>query len=205
MSFWENFERICKERGTTPTAVVKNGLGLSASKVTMWKNGSLPKEDILNELAKVLNCKVSDFFADTPLDVKVVIDTSGSMRKPDLDEEYVVQLIRSCDFADKHDFMSQCVNFDRSRGLGVADRITKSVTLPSKLTAQQEAASIAARLTMKAALANKIAPNSAATETVLFPNPQAVALSNAARGIFRVKKKKKATEVVSKSDLVTVR
>lgn len=202
MSFWENFERICKERGTTPTAVVKNGLGLSASKVTMWKNGSLPKEDILNELAKVLNCKVSDFFADTPLDVKVVIDTTGSMRKPDLDEEYVVQLIRSCDFADKHDFMSQCVNFDRSRGLGVADQFARNLVKTDAALQQQKVSSMAARLRMAAFTSNQAREiNKIALETA----QAAAALPNLPRGIFRVKKKNKATGVVNKSDLITVR
>ena len=63
MTFRENINRICKERGTTLSAVTRS-IGLSSSKVTAWNNGSLPKEDVMLELAHVLGCSVMDFFAD---------------------------------------------------------------------------------------------------------------------------------------------
>ncbi len=63
MDFGENFKRICKERNTSPSAVVKK-LGYSTSKVTAWYHGSLPKQDILVKLAKELDCDVMDFFQD---------------------------------------------------------------------------------------------------------------------------------------------
>ena len=55
MIFWTNFEAICKSRKTTPTAVVRKTLGLSGSKVTAWKNGALPKEEVIEQLAEVGN------------------------------------------------------------------------------------------------------------------------------------------------------
>ena len=63
MTFWENFTQICEDRNTKPTPLVKK-MGLSPSKVTMWKNGSLPKEDVMVRLAQELNCTVMDFFED---------------------------------------------------------------------------------------------------------------------------------------------
>lgn len=59
--FSENLNRICHEKGTTVSTILKE-LGLSTSKVTMWNNGSLPKIEIIIKLAKHLNVNVSDFF-----------------------------------------------------------------------------------------------------------------------------------------------
>ena len=63
MTFEENLKRICKARGTTPTAIMKKW-GLSTSKVSAWYKGSLPKQEVLIRLAEELNCSVMDFFAD---------------------------------------------------------------------------------------------------------------------------------------------
>ena len=63
MTFKENLNRICKERGTKLTPVLKD-LGYSTSKATAINNGQIPKEDTLLELAKYLHCSVMDFFAD---------------------------------------------------------------------------------------------------------------------------------------------
>ena len=63
MTFWENFSHICDVRGTKPTPLLK-GIGVSPNKVTAWKNGSLPKEDMLKRLAEALDCSVIDFFMD---------------------------------------------------------------------------------------------------------------------------------------------
>ena len=63
--FFEQLKRICKMRGTTPTALVCR-LGLSRSNVTYWKNGSNPKADVLQKLANELNVPVSAFFGELP-------------------------------------------------------------------------------------------------------------------------------------------
>lgn len=47
--FYDQFEKLCKERNTTPTQFTKDILNLSSSKVTMWKNGSIPKYEILKK------------------------------------------------------------------------------------------------------------------------------------------------------------
>ena len=63
MTFWENFSHICYVRGTKPTPLLK-AMGVAPNKVTAWKNGSLPKEDMLKRLAEALDCSVIDFFMD---------------------------------------------------------------------------------------------------------------------------------------------
>ena len=56
-TFYQNLENLCKENGTTVTAVVKE-LKLSTSKVTAWKNGSVPNGNILVLLANYFNVSV---------------------------------------------------------------------------------------------------------------------------------------------------
>ena len=63
MSFKENINRICLERGTNLTAVVKQVKG-SSSFTSSINKGSLPKEDEMVQMAKILNCSVIDFFMD---------------------------------------------------------------------------------------------------------------------------------------------
>lgn len=59
--FYENLNFLCKQKGTSPTALVKE-LGLSTSKVTAWKNGSVPKSNVMNLLADKLGVSVDRFF-----------------------------------------------------------------------------------------------------------------------------------------------
>lgn len=104
MTFAENINRICKDRGTTLTALVKH-MGLSTSKVSYWNGGSLPKEEMLLALAKELNCSVMDFFAD-----EEDYETELSL---DDDEKELVRIFRSLDRRAKHEFMSQVYDFEK--------------------------------------------------------------------------------------------
>ena len=54
--FYENFKRLCSERGTTPTAVAK-AIGISTSMTANWKKGGVPRADTLQ--------KVADYFGVT--------------------------------------------------------------------------------------------------------------------------------------------
>lgn len=100
MDFATNFNRICKEKGTTPTALCKK-LGISTSKVSMWNNGSLPKQEMLLTLAKALDCSVMDFFADmgdTP--------TKPSDQPLTEDEQDMLRIYRMLDRRSKHELMA---------------------------------------------------------------------------------------------------
>lgn len=73
--FYENFERLCKENGTSPSAALVS-LGKSRSLASAWKrNGTIPKSEELKELADLLHCRVADFF-DSPSDQVLLIHRS---------------------------------------------------------------------------------------------------------------------------------
>lgn len=110
MTFKENINRICKEQGTTLTAVVK-GLGLSTSKVSRWNEGALPKEEVMVLLAKELNCSVMDFFADEE-------DLPHTPSQPqDEDEEDILRVYRALSRRNKHEFMSMVYEFEARKEL----------------------------------------------------------------------------------------
>lgn len=60
--FYEQFSILCNEIGTTPTNFTTNVLKLSSSKVTAWKNGSIPKYDVLKEIADYFHVTIGELF-----------------------------------------------------------------------------------------------------------------------------------------------
>lgn len=62
--FYDQLNKLCKENNTTPTAFVTEQLGLSSSKITAWKSGSIPKYGILKKIADFFNVPVSFLFAE---------------------------------------------------------------------------------------------------------------------------------------------
>lgn len=59
---YEQLNDLCVKKGTTPTAFVKDVLHLSTSKVTAWKSGSIPKYEILNQIANYFDVSVGYLF-----------------------------------------------------------------------------------------------------------------------------------------------
>lgn len=51
--FYDNFIKLCSERNIKPTPLVTS-MGLSSSNVSQWKDGSIPRADVL--------LKLSDYF-----------------------------------------------------------------------------------------------------------------------------------------------
>ena len=110
MSFKENINRICKEQGTTLTALVKS-MGLSTSKVSRWNEGALPKEELMVMLANKLNCSVMDFFADEE-------DLDPAPPNPrDEDEEDILRVYRALSRRNKHEIMSMVYEFEARKEL----------------------------------------------------------------------------------------
>lgn len=48
--FYDNFKRLCEERGEKPTPVAQK-LGCSSSNVALWKKGSVPRPPVLEKMA----------------------------------------------------------------------------------------------------------------------------------------------------------
>lgn len=109
MTFKENLNRICRERGTKLTPVLKD-LGYSTSKATAINNGQIPKEDTLLELAKYLHCSVMDFFADEE-------DLEPQENAHDEDENDILRVYRSLSRRAKHEFMSMVYEFENRNEL----------------------------------------------------------------------------------------
>ena len=110
MTFKENINRICKDQGTTLTALVKS-MGLSTSKVSRWNEGALPKEELMVMLARKLNCSVMDFFADED-------DLTSAPPKPrDEDEGDILRVYRGLSRRNKHEFMAMVYDFEARKEL----------------------------------------------------------------------------------------
>lgn len=90
--FYDQLNKLCKENNLTPTAFVTEKLGLSSSKITAWKNGSIPKYEILKEIAEFFNVSVSFLFAEKT----DIIGTSLEKREQDL-----LTIFKSLDEYDK--------------------------------------------------------------------------------------------------------
>ena len=71
--FYENFKRLCSERGTTPTAVAK-AMGISTSMTANWKKGGVPRSDTLQKVADYFGVSVSYLLgvADDPDPIALV-------------------------------------------------------------------------------------------------------------------------------------
>lgn len=109
MTFGDNLKRICKEKGTTPTAIMKKW-GLSTSKVSAWYEGSLPKQEMLLRLAEELECSVMDFFADEE-------DIQKTVKPNSEDEADILRIYRSLSRRAKHEFMAMVYEFENREEL----------------------------------------------------------------------------------------
>ncbi len=102
MSFKTNFNRICREKGTTPTAIL-NKWGESTSSVTRWNHGALPKEAMLHRLADELGCSVADFFAEAD----AVVAAPSAPPLLDEDEQDILRIFRAMSRRERHEFMAE--------------------------------------------------------------------------------------------------
>lgn len=118
MPFADNLKRICADRETNPTAICKE-LGLSTSKVSAWYNGSLPKQEVMIQLAEKLECSVMDFFADGE-DLAPAVPA-------DEDEEDILRVFRSLSRKGKHEFMTMVYEYENREELEGDKGITAAV------------------------------------------------------------------------------
>lgn len=105
LTFADNINRICKEKGTSLTAVVKRiKNGQSSYTTAINHRGSIPKQKELLELAKILDCSVSDFFSDE--------DDILASRVRDEEERDIISIYRSLSRRDQHEFMTIVYDFE---------------------------------------------------------------------------------------------
>ena len=109
MSFRENINLICIQRGTNLTAVVKQVKG-SSSFTSAINKGSLPKEDEMVEMAKILHCSVLDFFMDEE-------DLAPQNEPQNEDEKDILRVYRSLSRRTKHEFMAMVYEFENREEL----------------------------------------------------------------------------------------
>ena len=60
--FYDQLNELCIKEKITPTKFVTEILHLSSSKVTAWKNGSIPKYEILDLIAKHFDVTIGYLF-----------------------------------------------------------------------------------------------------------------------------------------------
>lgn len=109
MTFKENINRICAERGTNLTAVITKVKWSSSMTTAINKKGSIPKETDLIALAKELDCSVMDFFADE--------EDIPPVKPRDEDEEDILRIYRGLSRRAKHEFMSMVYEFENREEL----------------------------------------------------------------------------------------
>ena len=109
MTFRENLNRICTERGTKLTPMLKK-LQFSSSKATAINKGQIPKEEDLHKIAEFLGCQVADFFAEDPAPP---IDIFGRDEPRDEDEAEIVRIFRTLSRRERHEFMSTVYEFEK--------------------------------------------------------------------------------------------
>lgn len=126
MSFRENINRICIQRGTNLTAVVKQVKGSSSSTSAINK-GSLPKEDEMVEMAKILHCSVLDFFVHEE-------DLAPQNEPQNEDEKDILRVYRSLSRRTKHEFMAMVYEFENREELeGIKNLLRTAKIIPIEL------------------------------------------------------------------------
>lgn len=92
--FWEVFYSECQKQGTSPNAVCK-AIGLSNAAATGWKNGTLPKADVLVKIADALNVSVDYLLGRTDgeqmfYELKQTVDDMRQKNAPDSEIRSVI-------------------------------------------------------------------------------------------------------------------
>lgn len=79
--FYNQLIKLCEERNEKPTPLLKS-LGLSATNLKRWQNGSTVNSDILAKLSEHFDVPVDYFFEDDePADKMVITDDGNSIKK----------------------------------------------------------------------------------------------------------------------------
>ncbi len=75
--FYDNFIKLCKEKGVTPSAVMRT-IGLNKSSASYWKKGTTPSSDTLRKLADYFGVSM-DYLSGNAWDPKHVLRESDAL------------------------------------------------------------------------------------------------------------------------------
>lgn len=122
--FFDQLISLCEEKNTTPTKFVTEILHLSSSKVTAWKNGSIPKYEILNAIASYFDVSVGTLFDGRCNNIKSLTADEQELlenynKLTDTDKEEV--LVRAKELANETDSEEDS---DKQRLLKMYDLLT---------------------------------------------------------------------------------
>ena len=125
MEFYKRLDSLCKATGTSVTALLKS-LNISTSKGTAWKNGSIPRADVLQKLATALDTTPASLMGETD------DPSEGKKNNPataqDARQRDIVVLTRMASQLPEEDYNRLVKNFEdtldiylRARGLDPDD------------------------------------------------------------------------------------
>ena len=125
MEFYKRLDSLCKATGTSVTALLKS-LNISTSKGTAWKNGSIPRADVLQKLATALHTTPAYLMGETD------DPSEGKKNNPataqDARQRDIVVLTRMASQLSEEDYNRLVKNFEdtldiylRARGLDPDD------------------------------------------------------------------------------------
>lgn len=75
--FYDNFIKLCKQKGVTPSAVMRT-IGLNKSSASYWKKGTTPSSDTLRKLADYFGVSM-DYLSGNVWDPKYVLRESDAL------------------------------------------------------------------------------------------------------------------------------
>lgn len=75
--FYDNFMALCKQKGVTPSAVMR-AIGLNKSSASYWKKGSTPSSDTLRKLADYFGVSM-DYLSGNVWNPNYVLSESGAL------------------------------------------------------------------------------------------------------------------------------
>lgn len=78
--FYDNFIRLCKQKGVTPSAVMRT-IGLNKSSASYWKKGSTPSSDTLRKLADYFGVSM-DYLSGNVWNPNYVLRESDALGVP---------------------------------------------------------------------------------------------------------------------------
>lgn len=105
--FKKRFERLCSEKGVSPTAACK-AIGLSAAAYSKWDYKSVPRQSTIKKFADLLEVSIEDLVGD---EIEVVDDQKESTPAEDLSEgeRMVLEALRVIPEEQRTAAMMECI------------------------------------------------------------------------------------------------